>query len=169
MTGMLKTDSAPVLLMAVSAAMLGGAYYFEHVEGLAPCQLCHYQRLAWWIALGIACTAYYLRRDPRRLKAGVGLCALAVLAGAGVAGYHAGVEQAWWAGPTACAGDGLLSGSLGELRSAVASQPVVRCDEVPWSLFGVSMAGYNFAIAAVVGALALAALAVEGNREAAGT
>jgi disulfide bond formation protein DsbB len=26
--------------------------------------------------------------------------------------------------------------------------PVVRCDEVPWSLFGISLAGYNAIIAA---------------------
>ena len=35
----------------------------------------------------------------------------------------------------------------------IMAAPLVRCDEIPWSLFGVSMAGWNalisFALAAI--------------------
>ena len=41
---------------------------------------------------------------------------------------------------------------------------VVRCDEAPWRLFGLSLAGYNVLIA-----LALAAVAVWGMRAVART
>ena len=38
-------------------------------------------------------------------------------------------------------------------RPALAA-PVVRCDEPAWTLFGVSMAGYNFLVATALAALA---------------
>ena len=31
------------------------------------------------------------------------------------------------------------------------AQPLTRCDEVPWSLFGLSMAAYNLAISLILG------------------
>jgi disulfide bond formation protein DsbB len=74
----------------------------------------------------------------------LGLCCVAFLADGGLALYHVGVEQHWWAGPTSC------SGGLGTVRSvedlaAMLSKPIdiPSCDKVAWSLFGVSMAGYN--------------------------
>jgi disulfide bond formation protein DsbB len=33
--------------------------------------------------------------------------------------------------------------SIAELREHLLQAPIVRCDEVAWSLFGISMAGYN--------------------------
>ena len=32
--------------------------------------------------------------------------------------------------------------------------PLVRCDEVAWSLFGISMAGYNFMLSVAMAGLA---------------
>jgi disulfide bond formation protein DsbB len=37
------------------------------------------------------------------------------------------------------------------------AQPVVRCDEVAWSLFGLSMAGYNFLMSLALAGFAFAA------------
>ena len=39
----------------------------------------------------------------------------------------------------------------------ILAAPIVRCDEIPWSLLGISLAGYNSLISA--GLMALAALA----------
>lgn len=38
--------------------------------------------------------------------------------------------------------------SIEALREQLMATPVVACDQVPWSLFGVSLAGYNALIAA---------------------
>ena len=46
-----------------------------------------------------------------------------------------------------------------ELRAQLLAAPVVPCDEVAWSLFGVSMAGYNAVVS-----LALAAATTAGLR-----
>jgi disulfide bond formation protein DsbB len=45
----------------------------------------------------------------------------------------------------------------------IVAAPLVRCDQVQWSLFGISMAGWN-AILSLGGAALILLLAVRGRR-----
>ncbi|WP_164155499.1 disulfide bond formation protein B, partial [Sandarakinorhabdus rubra] len=75
-----------------------------------------------------------------------GWAALAAMAtNAGIALFHAGVEQKWWQGLTRCTAPP-AAGSADAMLADILAQPLVRCDAIPWSLFGVSMAGWNFLI-----------------------
>jgi disulfide bond formation protein DsbB len=144
----------------VAAAMLTAAFAFEAFAGLRPCELCWWQRWAWLAALPPAIAAAIA---PPRLAAPLLLvAALAVLAGAGSALFHVGVEQHWWRGTAACGSDGPAT-TPEELLRRLLGQPVARCDEVVWSLAGISMAGWNLAISLVAG-LAAAAVALRGRR-----
>lgn len=138
------------LVLAVSAAMLGGAYAFEYVGGLQPCKLCLYQRVPWWAAICLGLLALLLASKPKVRAGLLVIAAVAVFIGAGIGMYHTGVEQKWWAGPTSCSG-GAAPADLDALRNMIMNAPVVRCDEIPWSLFGISMAGYNFIISLLLG------------------
>ncbi len=80
---------------------------------------------------------------PALMRVVLALCAAIFLAGAGIAAYHVGVEQGWWQGAASCSGPNLNTMTIDELREHLLQAPIVRCDEVAWSLFGVSMAGYN--------------------------
>ncbi|MGY8996654.1 MAG: disulfide bond formation protein B, partial [Alphaproteobacteria bacterium] len=51
------------LLALASAAMLGGAFYFQHVEGLQPCPLCVAQRWAHAASLGLGLIVFAFARD----------------------------------------------------------------------------------------------------------
>ena len=72
---------------------------------------------------------------------------------AGFGVYHSGVEWGWWQGPTECSGPitDLGSGSLFDNLDKV---KVVRCDEVQWRWLGLSLAGYNAVISALMALLA---------------
>lgn len=153
-----RPNTLPLGLLLMSAAMLGGAYAFQHFGGLQPCALCLYQRWPWWIAGGLALLALFLLRERRLSRALSALAALSILVGTGIAVYHVGVEQQWWTGPTACSGTAATPQTLEALRAQIFAAPVVRCDEVPWSLFGISMAGYNALISLATGLGALALL-----------
>lgn len=136
----------PLLIAGSAALILMTVNVFEHGFGYEPCVLCLYQRLPWWIALGLGCLAAILMKTRATLSLLVSLTALAAIAvGAGIAGYHAGVEFQFWPGPSGCSGAQELSGGLSAAMNSVAQGPSgPACDEVPWSLFGISMAGYNF-------------------------
>jgi disulfide bond formation protein DsbB len=134
---------APLLLFAVSGSLLLGALGFQHLAGLAPCEMCFWQRYAHLAVLGVAGLA--LLTGNRTLG---WLAVAAMCAAAGLGLFHAGVEQKWWQGLTACTAPAAAGLSTAEMMDAMLGQPLVRCDEIPWSLFGVSMAGWNALISA---------------------
>ncbi len=148
-------------LGAVSAAVLAGAYGFEHLGGFLPCQMCLWQRWPHGLAVVVAVVAVLLAgRVPAAAVLGLGAVFLLAAGGAGLAAYHVGMEQHWWPGPASCAAGGGFDPalSLQELRAALLETPFVPCDRVAWSLGGVSMAGYNALVSAGQAGLALVVL-----------
>jgi disulfide bond formation protein DsbB len=150
--------SAALAVAAVGAATILGAWYFQYFLGLQPCPLCLEQRVPYFIAipLAVVVAAAAARGAPRRLLAG-GLIAvaLAMLWGAGLGVYHAGVEWHWWAGPQDCSGPMKSFGSARDMLKQIQSSSVVRCDEASWRFLGLSLAGYNVLIALAMVAIAL--------------
>lgn len=141
---------ANALLLVVPAALLGGALAFQYIGGLQPCEMCMWQRWALVVTLALGLVAW-ATGSARPI---VALAALALLVDGGIAVFHAGVEQHWWQGITKCTAP-LASGSASEMLSQILAQPLIRCDAIPWSLFGLSMAGWNAVIAILVGVYAL--------------
>jgi disulfide bond formation protein DsbB len=145
---------AAVLLAAIAAAMLAGAFAFEHVGGLRPCVLCWWQRYAWMAALVLALAA--LPAGPyRHGRTLLALAGAAAIAGAGIAGYHVGVEQHWWLGTAECGSALGAPVSAQERLKQLLETPVVRCDEIAWSMLGLSMAAWNGIVALAAGGVAL--------------
>ncbi|HKK22348.1 MAG TPA: disulfide bond formation protein B, partial [Pseudohaliea sp.] len=130
---------------------------WQYLGGVEPCILCIYQRWPYVAVAALAAAGLVLDRRPAARAAIIALCGVALLIGAGIAGFHVGVEQHWWAGTADCFADPLAAGSsIDALRAQLLAEPVVPCDEVTWSLFGISMAGYNFLISLGLGITALA-------------
>ncbi len=145
------------LILAASVAALAGAFFAQYVAGLEPCPLCLYQRYPYAATIllaGLTVATAGRGRWPALFLALAGL----VLAGeSGLAFYHVGVEQGWFEGLAACTGAaGETPATIEELRAQLLAAPPPRCDEVPWSLFGISMAGYNVIYAAVLAIVGLA-------------
>ncbi len=138
------------LLLLGPATLLGGALGFQYIGGLFPCEMCMWQRWALVTALVLALIGW----AAGHARAVLALAALAVLAGAGIAAFHAGVEQHWWQGFTECTAP-LVSGSSAAVLGQILSQPLIRCDAIPWSLFGISMAGWNAIFSTAIGTMAL--------------
>ena len=125
-----------------SAAMLAGAFGFQYIGGLAPCHLCLQQRYPHAAAIVIGILALLL---PTGLTGRVlpWLGALAALTTAGLGAYHSGVERQWWEGPTTCTSGPISGISAKDLLAQIQAAPVVRCDQVAWEMFGLSMASWN--------------------------
>jgi len=148
MAGSLKL--ARLLALLVPALLLGGAYIAQYVFGLYPCEMCWWQRYPHFIAIVFALAAFVVARP----LVPVVLAAFAVLASGLIGGYHAGVEYGWFEGLTACTSNASGANPL----DAVLNAPIVRCDVAPWTLGGISLAGFNFLISSA-GGLAILALA----------
>jgi len=136
------------LVLAASIVVLGAALVSQYAGGLKPCVLCLYQRVPYVLTIGLSSLALVLllfggRPQPALTRGVLVVCAVVFLVGAGIAAYHVGVEQGWWVGTEACSGSDLNAMTIDELREHLLAAPIVRCDEVSWSLFGISMAGYN--------------------------
>lgn len=128
---------ARVVALLTPALLLGGAYISQYGFGLYPCQMCWWQRYPHFVALALAVLAF-LRPPGRGL---VALAGLAIAVSALIGAFHAGVEYNWWEGLTACS---TTAGHVGDPLDAILHAPLVRCDVAPWSLFGISLAGWNF-------------------------
>ncbi len=150
--GALSPRVPALALLAICAAALAAALAAQHLFGLRPCILCLYARVPYAVAGGLA--VLILIRPPSARPA-LALAALAFLCGAGLAGYHAGVEQHWWAGTEGCQGGFGDARSIEELRARLARAPLRRCDEITWSILGVSITIFN-----LIGSLGAAAFAL---------
>ncbi len=147
---MRSSEAANALVLAGSAALLGGALAFQYLGGLAPCEMCIWQRWPHAAALGLGLLAWALGSN----RGLVGLAALATLTSGAIGLFHAGVEQKWWEGLTACSAS-LTSGSSADIMAQILATPLVRCDAIAWSLFGISMAGWNAIVSAGIAGGAL--------------
>ncbi|MEL6208257.1 MAG: disulfide bond formation protein B [Pseudomonadota bacterium] len=158
----------PRLVTLAGAGSLGlllGAWFFEFVVGLAPCAMCYWQR---WphiaaVVIAVLCMAPLPRGPAIALGLG-GAVAAATSSGIGV--YHSGVERGWWLGPASCTSRGQDLGTLsGEsLLDPLAASAVVMCDEIPWTLAGLSMANWNVVASAVIAAIWLVSVSAVERR-----
>jgi disulfide bond formation protein DsbB len=141
---------ANIAALAVPAALMAGALGSEYIGGLYPCEMCHWQRWPHEAAIGFAILAFFLKPPARTIL--VVLAALSILISGGIGVFHAGVEYGWWEGLTACTNTA-ASGSLSDILKA----PMIRCDVPQWTLWGISLAGFN-ALFSITGSVAILAM-----------
>jgi disulfide bond formation protein DsbB len=139
-------------VLAVSAVVLGAAFASQYWGGLAPCEMCLLQRWPWAIAIVVSLVALFAGGRPALPWVAL-LLAIVFAAGIVFAAYHVAVEQHWIAGPTACtAGPPGSAMSVEQMKQQILGTAPVLCDRVQWSLYGVSLAGWNLLASLVMAA-----------------
>ena len=156
---MSRLARAHALAILLPAALLAGAWGSQLIGGLYPCEMCHWQRWPHYAALALAVLAL-LPRGAGIRRALVLLAALAILVSGAIGIFHAGVEYGWWRGLTQCSAPIAGGGTAASVLDQIMNAPTVRCDEVQWALFGISLAGWN-ALFSIPGALAILALCLK--------
>ncbi|MCK5424095.1 MAG: disulfide bond formation protein B [Emcibacter sp.] len=138
-----------VLAFLMSASLIAGAYGFQYIGGMDPCDLCWTQRYAHFAILGLSGIGLLIKSTANIMGWAT---TLAIDVSIIAAGYHAGVEQKWWKGPDTCTSSGIdQNADMESLFDNMMEANLVLCDEIPWEMFGISMAGYNFLISLAVG------------------
>lgn len=134
---------AVALVIAIGAIVT--ALGFEYIGGYTPCPLCLMQRWAYYAAIPVLFVSLILIASNQRRIAGalLLLVSLAFLANAGLGVYHAGAEWKFWPGPDTCGGTTAITTQAGGLLKQLENTHVIRCDEAPWRMLGLSFAGWN--------------------------
>ncbi len=130
---------------------MAGALGSQYLGGLFPCEMCQWQRWPHYTAIILAGLAFVLPGRPAQ-RGLVVLAMLAILTSGAIGVFHAGVEYKWWEGLTTCTRPPGSGG--GDLLTDIMHAPMIRCDEPQWTLFGISLAGFN-ALISIAGAVAI--------------
>jgi disulfide bond formation protein DsbB len=148
------------LAFFLGLAAIAGAWGFQLIGGYAPCKLCLEQRLPYYIGLPLIAVAIILMiRDTQiaLTRTLLLLGGLAFVIGLGLGIYHAGVEWHYWLGPADCGGGVATTGKAGDLLAQIGHTKVVSCTDAALRVAGLSFAGWNAIVSALVALLALAA------------
>ncbi len=140
-------------IAAVAALALAIALAFQYLGGAVPCELCITERWAYVativaVGLGVALG---------RMRLGLILAALTLLANVGISGFHVGVEEGVFALPQSCNALGTAD-TLDALKAQLANAPL-PCDQVTVSFLGLSLASWNLVLTVILTATAVILLA----------
>ncbi len=151
--------SALWIILLIALATIISAWFFQLVLGYIPCKLCLWQRIPYYAGIPLSMVALIaLARGAPVKLAGFTLIGLALVfaTGAALGAYHAGIEWGMWLGPSDCGGTLAVGpAKVGDLLGAIENSKVVSCIHASWRLLGLSMAGWNAVISAIMTGIAV--------------
>ena len=125
----------------ISFFMLVSAFYLEYFHGALPCDLCIIQR---WFHGAIIAYSFIIILIIKKIlisKKLLMLGAAILWLSSSLAGlYHFGIEMNFWTGPDGCSSN--IDFSKDTLTYLLNKSPI-KCNEVMFEIFGLSLAGWN--------------------------
>ena len=121
---------------AISSALI--AEYFFHIS---PCQMCLNQRYPYYFIISIFVVFYFITKTPNIWL--YVLTELAVIYGLFYSVWHVGIEQNLLTGPSSCSGKLEEANSVSDLKEQILNLDVINCNEISWSVLGLSAATLN--------------------------
>jgi disulfide bond formation protein DsbB len=161
-----RTRTIAVLCALAAAFALGLALAAERWLGLAPCELCLWERWPYRLAIVLGLVAAMLPRPIARLL--LGLVMLTILADGAIAFVHVGVEQHYWASPLPeCAAPHITAGSIADRLAQMPARPAKPCDDPSFLIpfLPLSMAALNLMFAFAFAAFLAAYLWISRGRQ----
>ena len=129
------------LLFLLSLCSISTAFIAEFLYSLQPCELCLKQRHPYYFFIVILFCSFFV---PKPLKFYFFLLIqFAVIYGIYYSVWHVGVENGMIPGPSGCSSGLSLSNTVSQLKEQILNKQVISCDEVIWTIFGISAASIN--------------------------
>ena len=123
-------------VVALASALIA-EYYFD----LQPCAMCLKQREPYYIIIAGFILVMILKwQDKIWFYVGVQIVSIY---GLFYSLWHVGIENKILAGPSSCSGGLNISTNTSSLKEQIISKAVINCEEVAWSIFGLSAATMN--------------------------
>lgn len=130
------------ILFIISSLILISAYVIELFFKHPPCKLCKYQRIPYFILLILSPIGIYNSSKSVVFYSSIFLLFCVSL----IAGFHSLVERKLISFDTGCSSVNNSFENIEELRNFLEKVPIVKCDEILFSVFGLSLANLNLMI-----------------------
>ena len=129
------------LVTLFSVVALASALIAEYYFDLQPCEMCLKQREPYYIIIaGFILVMILKGQDKIWFYVGVQIVSIY---GLFYSLWHVGIENKILAGPSSCSGGLNISTNTSSLKEQIISKAVINCEEVAWSIFGLSAATMN--------------------------
>jgi len=129
------------LVTLFSVVALASALIAEYYFDLQPCAMCLKQREPYYIIIAGFFLVMILKwQDKIWFYIGVQIVSIY---GLFYSLWHVGIENKILAGPSSCSGGLNISTNTSSLKEQIISKAVINCEEVAWSIFGLSAATMN--------------------------
>ena len=129
------------LLIIISVIAITSALIAEYIFNLQPCELCLKQRHPYYLIVVVSLIIFFIPVFQKLFL--YILIQLGTIYGIFYSVWHVGVENKLLKGPSGCTAGLSNSSSTADLKEQILSKQVISCDEVVWSLFGISAASLN--------------------------
>ena len=129
------------LVTLFSVVALTSALIAEFYFNLTPCEMCLKQREPYYvIILGFIIITILRWQEHIWFYLGVQLISIY---GLFYSIWHVGIENNLLAGPTGCSSALNNTNNISNLKEQILSKPVINCEDIAWSIFGLSAATIN--------------------------
>ena len=137
-----KSNLLNLLFFFISILALLIVYYLEFFQDIAPCKLCIYQRLPYFIIILLAIS--FLLIKNKNLKKITFLFYILIFTSSLIMSvYHFGIEKNLWNALTGCETNIKSFSSNDNLKEYLLNKDYVSCSNVSFKFLGISLAGYN--------------------------
>ena len=125
----------------LSFAALGSAFIAEFYFDLAPCEMCLKQREPYYFMI-ISFIVIAMLKWQHRIWFYLGVQIISIY-GLFYSIWHVGIENKFLSGPASCSSGLNITNNTSSLKEQILSKPVINCEDVAWSIFGLSAATIN--------------------------
>ena len=133
--------------------MLLSAFYLEYFHGALPCDLCITQRWFHGAIIGYSFIIILIINKTLISNKLLVLVGAILWLSSSLAGlYHFGIEMNFWTGPDGCSSN--IDFSKDTLTYILNKSPI-KCYEVMFEIFGLSLAGWNALASLIIFLLAI--------------
>ena len=130
------------LIFITSSLILISAYIIEIFLKHPPCKLCEYQRIPYFLLIILSPIAIFREEKITFFYLSILLLFCVSL----IAGFHSLVERKLISFDTGCTSINNSFENIEELRNFLEKVPIVKCDEISFSVLGLSLANLNLMI-----------------------
>ncbi len=128
-----------LIVFIISSIVIVSAYILEHIYNFPPCKLCIYQRIPYFLILFVCVTSFLVEYRNIHFYAIFFLFFSSFL----IASFHSLVERGLIEYNSGCSSSINDFESIEDLRNHLESVALTKCDEIIFSIMGLSLANIN--------------------------